>query len=177
MRILCSRDLALCVIEVIKDHKGFLPAQLSPDDLEELMVEERVQVEAAHARQASCIRRYLAGEDGPGLSQKKVFRSATYKLLQAVEHALVVVTGCGLERFASGGTKLGVVSEVHQEQLKQWEASPLRCCVFAADQLSCGPCGMAFLHSPDFQLLTDLLADPPHRFWNHHYSIDLNDKI
>ena len=102
--------------KVIKDRQRFLPARLSPDDLQELTDEEREELLAAQARQASCIRRFLSGEERPGLSQKPKFRTATHKLLQAINHAWVGITGVGLERFCSSTTRISMLAETHRAQ-------------------------------------------------------------
>eukprot|EP00974_Lingulodinium_polyedra_P035240 3384011-Lingulodinium_polyedra.AAC.1 len=47
-----------------------------------------------------------------------------------------------------------------------WQAPP-RACIIAADQQSTGTTGVAFTHSKDLELATQLFMDPPHRFWNN----------
>ena len=149
-----------------RDSKGLLPVQLDPESHGGLTPEEEAELEQARARLRSCIRRYLGDEDGaPQL--KKQFRAATGKYLQAIGHAVTLVTGCGLERFSSKNTDPAELCRPEQRAgVEEWSKQPPRALTLAADQQSCGPSGASFLQAGQLSLLMDLVMDPPHRFWN-----------
>ena len=130
----------LFLLKPLRDVKGFLPESLADSALEDLTEEERELLDAAQARQASCLRRFL-GEEGDAVDPRprKQLRVATHRLLSGIDNALRVATGCGLERFASRGAKIGMVSAEHRDSLAQWVACPLRSLPISGDQAPCGP--------------------------------------
>ena len=147
--------------------KGFVPTQCDPEDSAWLSEEDLAAVGQAKQRLQSCLRRYLGHPDAPAPVYQKVYRIATARFLQAVDHALKVVSGHGLERWATEGTSLEAARPGSQrEALASWRAQPLRTLTVAADQQSCGPSGVTFLQAHPRQLAVDLVFDPPHRFWN-----------
>ena len=106
--------------KVLRDVKGFLPESLGPseEDLLGLTEEEAAELLAAKARQASCIRRFLGEEDADEPPPKtRKFRVATSRFLCGIDNALRVVTGHGLERFASAGTQIDMVSPEQRASL------------------------------------------------------------
>ena len=83
--------------KVLRVVRGFVPTQLDPEDLQGLDPKEQAVLNQARERLRSCIRRYLGDPDVAAPMPKKIFRVATHRHLQAVDSALTVVTGCGLE--------------------------------------------------------------------------------
>ena len=100
------------------------------------------------------------------MTSQKVFRTATFRWLQALDHALRLVTGFGWEQFASGDTDLSFLSEGLQDSLATLLGGSPRTRLVVADQHSCGPSGISFLQAVGNQLMVDLTFDPPHRMWN-----------
>ena len=152
--------------KALKEVRGFLPSALDADNLEWLTEEEATLLAAAKDRQQRCIRRFLGHEPGQVISNPAVYRVATHRLLQAIDHALWAVTGFGFEQFASADTKVDFLDPAVQVKVADFVAGPFRSCQIVADQFSCGPTGVSFLQSKGYSLLADLLFDPPHRFWN-----------
>ena len=76
-----------------------LPLQLDLDSLQDLSVEDKAELAQARERMASCVRRFLGQEPGTVCSLPKYYRVASYRWLQALDHALWVCTGAGWEQF------------------------------------------------------------------------------
>ena len=143
-----------------------LPLQLDLDSLQDLSVEDKAELAQARERMASCVRRFLGQEPGTVCSLPKYYRVASYRWLQALDHALWVCTGAGWEQFCSKDTSLTLLQPQLREALGLVAGGPLRACFVAADQMSTGPSGTSFLQQPTWSISMDLLMDPPHRFWN-----------
>ena len=111
-----------------------MPPRFDPADLSGLDEGEAAELEQARGRLRSCVRAY-AGVGDP-VPVKKVFRVATARFLQAVDHVLKEMTGHGMERFISAGTKIECVKEGHRADLARWMAEPGRSLTVAADQQS-----------------------------------------
>ena len=150
----------------MREVRGFLPVRMDPEALEGLDDTEKAELQAAKDQQQSCIRRFLSIEPGMACSSSKVYRTATFRFLQALDSAVHAVTGFGLEQFATADTDLIVIMQPLREQIDTFVAGSPRACLTVADQFSCGPSGFSFLQSEGQRLLVDLLFDPPHRFWN-----------
>lgn len=146
------------------DHKGFLPPDLEPE-LEGLDEEDALAFAAAQQRQRSCIRRFLGVEQGAPSAPKR-YRVATFRMVQALDHALWLLTEAGLEQFVSGRTKLNFLQPEMRQKVEAFLVGPPRGVFLAADQCSVGLSLAAFLTSGDRALNLELLFDPPHRFWN-----------
>eukprot|EP00974_Lingulodinium_polyedra_P067692 6554495-Lingulodinium_polyedra.AAC.1 len=65
----------------------------------------------AKESQAACIRRYLGQEEGEQVSQPQLHRRATWKVLKALDHALVISTGRGLEGWVQKPSALELLPE------------------------------------------------------------------
>lgn len=103
------------------------------------------ELAAAKARQDSCIRRFLGtnpDEETPPAKQQ--FRVATCRFLSAIDNALRVVIGHGIERFSSAGTKVDLARPNKRDSVRTWVEQPLRSLSISADQASCGPSGVSF---------------------------------
>ena len=111
--------------KVLRVVRGFVPTQLDPEDLHGLDPKEQAVLNQARERLRSCIRRYLGDPDAAAPMPKKIFRVATHRYLQAIDSALTVVTGCGLERFSTTGTDLEVIKEDQRVSVSDWVARPL----------------------------------------------------
>lgn len=151
--------------QVMREVRGFLHVQLDHSDPEGLAEYEKAALVAARQRQQSCIRRFLDQEDGSCVASVTVYRTATFRWLQALHHAVEQVTGFRWEQFASGGAEIVYLEEEVQVSLAKLFTGSPRTGIVVADQHSCGPCATSFLQSAGNQLLVDLAFDP-HRFWN-----------
>ena len=146
--------------------KRFVPTQLDPEDLAG-SDDDAAAVEQASHRFQSCLRRYLGYPDASAPVHQKVYRVATHRLLQAMDYALKVVSGHGLERWAAERTSLSLApAGGKRDALAPWQAQPMRSLAIAADQQVCGPSGVTFLQSRLRTVAVDLIFDPPHRFSN-----------
>lgn len=143
----------------MKDLKGFIPHQLDDEDLEGLTEEEEAELWAARGMQASCIRRFLGMEKGYP-SKPKSYRLATWRLIQALDHALFQLTKAGLEQLASSQTKVDFLQPEVRARVEAFATGPPRAVFLAADQASCGLSACAFLQQSHQQLFFDLLMDP-----------------
>ena len=152
--------------KVMREVKGFLPTSLDPENLEDLKPEEQAELQTAREMQQSCTRRFLCLEPGECCAKPKVYKVATFRLLQAIDNALYVLTGHGLEQFASLGTKVSFLTPEMQAQVADWVSGLVKSLSQVADQHSCGLTGCSFLVHAGWELLTELAFDPPHRFWN-----------
>ena len=140
---------------------GFVPTQLDPADLAGLDADDAAAVEQASQRLQSCLRRYLGHPDEPAPVHAKVYRVATARFLQAVGHALKVVSGHGLERWATAGTSVDLAHPgSKRDALASWQAQPMRSLTIAADQQAYGPSGVTSLQSHPRSLVVDLVFDP-----------------
>ena len=146
--------------------KGLLPITVDEESLEGLSEEERAELVHLKETAQACIRRFLGFEEGSAVSLPKTYRAATFRWLQAVDHALWCVTQMGLEQFAGQGAKVTMMAPAQQESIAKLLAGSPRSCAIAADQMSVGPTGVTYLQSKDLDTFVDLLMDPPHRFWN-----------
>ena len=151
--------------QVMRELKGFLPVKFDPESVEGLSEQEVVEMENVKQIQQSCIRRFF-GIEGVNVASPAVFRVATARLLQALDHALFEVCGAGFEQFASRQTAVDHLPPSTQEAVAHHRDGPVRSLTMAADQMSCGPSGITFLQQEGWALFCDLLPDPPHRFWN-----------
>ena len=140
---------------------GLLPVTIDPEWLEDLDPEEAAAVMAAKERMQSCVRRYLGLEDGQLVSLPQCYRQASFRWCRGLNNALQVVTGHGLEQFATRGTKVEVLAEGRRGELAAWVEGPTRTLAVAADQHSVGCTGTSFLQSKGYELGLDLLMDPP----------------
>ena len=70
-----------------------------------------------------------------------------------------------MEQLSSRKTEVRYLSEEVQATIRGYVTGLPRAIYIAADQASCGIFAMSFLQGHE-NLDCDLLADPPHRFWN-----------
>ena len=144
--------------------KGSYPLTLDEEQLCDLGVEDMAKVVHAKESQESCIRRFLGMEPGSVCVPEKLYRVATWRWLQALDHALFNVTGAGLEQFATRGTKLPACPRA--ESPVQHVIRGRKTLLIAGDQMSTGPTGVTFCQKTGMELAVELFMDPPHRFWN-----------
>ena len=65
----CKRCWLVFCLQVICDHRGFLPPSIDPDRLDGLTEEEEAELRAAMGvHQSATRRRFLGTEGGPGVS-------------------------------------------------------------------------------------------------------------
>eukprot|EP00974_Lingulodinium_polyedra_P095676 9274147-Lingulodinium_polyedra.AAC.1 len=119
----------------------------------------------AKEERLSCIRRFVALEEGKGLGQKKVQRRSTFWLLKALDHALTLVTGRGMEAYVQSKCILDIVPEPARVVVGSCFSEVPRAMTWMADQAGQGLSAWAFLAN-HLGLSSFLLPDPPHRFWN-----------
>ena len=89
---------------MLPDFAGCTPERpASLDDCsDELSLEDWAALAQAKESQQSCNRRFLKLEDGGQITAPRLYRRATHKILRALDHALVLCTGRGLEAWCQG---------------------------------------------------------------------------
>ena len=153
--------------QVLPDFGGFIPPMVaSVEDMgEDVKLEGWAEITEAKENQNSCIKRYLLLEEGEVVSAPKIHRRSTWKLLKALDHALKIMTGFGLEKWMQKPEGLELLSEPASVIAFAHMSTIPRGLSIVADQAGNGLSAFFFL-TFFFGLSTMLMADPPHRFWN-----------
>ena len=154
-------------MQVLPDFPGFHPLSLADhEDLgDQTTLEQWAELLQAKEMQQSCIRRFLDLEEGGRVAQPKRHRKATFWLLKALNHALKLATGRGLEGWVQRPNIMRLLQEPAQALVLSHFANAPRALSIVADQAGTGVAAAAFLQH-HLGLSVALLMDPPHRFWN-----------
>ena len=109
--------------QVLPDFVGFLPASWADTTsyTDSATLEDWSELLRAKEMVDSCIRRFLDLEDGTRAAQPKRHRRSTFWLLKALDHALTLVNGRGLEAWVQKPGVLRLLEEPAQEVVKPKE--------------------------------------------------------
>lgn len=83
--------------------------------LANLSTKDEVALHAARERWDSACRSFLRCEDGGTVKSEKLRRSSAYWWLLPTDHALRILTGRGLEQFATNDSLLSAEAREHLE--------------------------------------------------------------
>eukprot|EP00974_Lingulodinium_polyedra_P121922 11180844-Lingulodinium_polyedra.AAC.1 len=103
--------------------------------------------------------------EGGEITAPKLRRRPTMKVLRALDHALCLCAGRGLEGWCQEEGGIRLLPRPLQEAARQWVSNIPRGLAIVADQCGAGLAAATFLAN-HLGLSTILLMDPPHRFWN-----------
>ena len=136
-----------CALQVLPDFSGFKPLSFVDGD----RLPDGTDLETwAHSLQAkemaqSCIRRFCNLEEGNTVAKPKQHRRSTGALLKALDHALHLVTGRGLEGWVEGEGILKLLQEPALAIAESRFSTIPRTLSLVADQAGNGLSASAFL--------------------------------
>lgn len=160
--------------QVAPDYKGAL--WVSGDS--EFMTDKVGQAIAiAKDRFNSMLRRFSSDDGGcePTATNRKFNRRASFWFMQALQHVLTILTGAGLEQFATSASprcRAHATGAAKKKSLVQlWDileqqGAGAKTLIVAADQCSVGMTALTYMDRV-LNLRVEAMWDPFHRYWNN----------